>query len=86
MPAPSQDSHQEGWREDQDMLRVLPRQQTLTLPSMDTGFPEDLRHEGHRAIQAAWDRKKNETLNEGSGNNTCHVGTDLVPGQVDPTL
>lgn len=29
----------------------------LTLPPVDTGFPEDLSHEGHRGIQATWDRK-----------------------------
>ena len=47
------------------MLRLLPRQETLTLPPVDTGFPEDLRHEGDRTVQATWDRKETEILKEG---------------------
>lgn len=52
------------------MLWLLPGQETLTLPPMDTGFPEDLRHEGDGAIQAAWDRKESKTLKEGGDKNT----------------
>lgn len=48
------------------MLQLLPRQDTLTLPPVDTGFPEDLRHEGDRAVQATWDRRENAILKEGS--------------------
>lgn len=66
-PAPSQDSHQERPREVQNVLQLLPRQETLTLPPVDTCFPEDLRHEGDRAIQATWNRKEKEILKEGRG-------------------